>query len=244
MSMMLMVKAMQSKVGNPLRKLVLIKLADNANDQGECWPSYQHIADQCEMSKRSVMTHIDALIECGFLRKEIRIGGQKGNKSNLYTLRIPSAGDSLPSATAAPPSAGDSPPPSAGAAPRTSHSLEPINEPVMEPKKAAPKNNKKNADQLSFHEWPCLPKEQVFNDWMAQRKAKRAPVTQTVIDSIGKELTKSFNDGYDVDECLSEAVSAGWQSFRYDWYLKRIGSSSKGFDTNKARSQIGAFLND
>ncbi len=43
MSMELMVKAMKIRVGNPLRKLVLIKLADNASDQGECWPSYQHI---------------------------------------------------------------------------------------------------------------------------------------------------------------------------------------------------------
>lgn len=123
MSMLLMVKAMQSKVGNPLRKLVLIKLADNANDQGECWPSYQHIADQCEMSKRSVMIHIEALIQSGFLRKELRIGGEKGNKSNLYTLRIPSAGDSLPSASS-------SLPPSAGAAPRISNSLESVKEPI------------------------------------------------------------------------------------------------------------------
>lgn len=48
MSMDLMVKAMKTKVGNPLRKLVLVKLADNASDQGECWPSYQHIADQAD----------------------------------------------------------------------------------------------------------------------------------------------------------------------------------------------------
>lgn len=34
MSMELMVKAMKIRVGNPLRKLVLIKLADNASDQG------------------------------------------------------------------------------------------------------------------------------------------------------------------------------------------------------------------
>ena len=129
MSMLLMVKAMQSKVGNPLRKLVLLKLADNANDQGECWPSYQYIADQCEMSKRSVMAHIDALIEAGFLRKELRIGGEKGNKSNLYTLRMPSAGDSLGVVKQIHhPSAGAATPPSAGAAPRTSHSLESVNE--------------------------------------------------------------------------------------------------------------------
>ncbi|HGY1126393.1 TPA: helix-turn-helix domain-containing protein [Citrobacter freundii] len=119
--MMLMVKAMQIKVGNPLRKLVLLKLADNASDQGECWPSYQYIADQCEISKRSVMSHIDDLCQSGLLKKVFR-KGPKGNSTNIYILTLPSAGDSLPSA-------GDSLGGSAGAAPRISHSFEPVNEP-------------------------------------------------------------------------------------------------------------------
>lgn len=119
--MMLMVKAMQIKVGNPLRKLVLLKLADNASDQGECWPSYQYIADQCEISKRSVMSHIDDLCQSGLLKKVFR-NGPKGNSTNIYILTLPSAGDSLPSA-------GDSLGGSAGAAPRISHSFEPVNEP-------------------------------------------------------------------------------------------------------------------
>lgn len=216
MSMLLMVKAMQSKVGNPLRKLVLMKLADNANDQGECWPSYQHIADQCEMSKRSVMIHIDALIRCGFLRKEMRIGGEKGNKSNLYTLRIPSAGDSLPSANPAPLSAGDSLPPSAGDAPRTSHSLEPVMEPVMESSSA--KNKNKNLD---FSSWPYMPNEQVFNDWVQLRKARKSPITQTVINQFGKELNKAVDAGYTVDDCISEAVEAGWTGFKLQWIINR-----------------------
>ncbi|HBV2907968.1 helix-turn-helix domain-containing protein [Citrobacter freundii] len=119
--MMLMVKAMQIKVGNPLRKLVLLKLADNASDQGECWPSYQYIADQCEISKRSVMSHIDDLCQSGLLKKVFR-KGPKGNSTNIYILTLPSAGDSLPSA-------GDSLGDGAGAAPRISHSFEPVNEP-------------------------------------------------------------------------------------------------------------------
>ena len=85
MSMALMVKAMSIKVGNPLRKLVLIKLADNASDNGECWPSYQHIADQCEISRRSVVTHIEALCEAGLLKKDSRMGPQ-GKRSNLYIV--------------------------------------------------------------------------------------------------------------------------------------------------------------
>ncbi|EKG2406542.1 TPA: helix-turn-helix domain-containing protein, partial [Escherichia coli] len=94
MSMELMVKAMKIRVGNPLRKLVLIKLADNASDQGECWPSYQHIADQCEISKRSVMNHIAALCESGLVKKVTR-KGEKGNSSNIYLLHLDGAGDSL-----------------------------------------------------------------------------------------------------------------------------------------------------
>ena len=94
MSMELMVKAMKIRVGNPLRKLVLIKLADNASDQGECWPSYQHIADQCEISKRSVMNHIAALCESGLVKNR-HPKGEKGNSSNIYLLHLDGAGDSL-----------------------------------------------------------------------------------------------------------------------------------------------------
>ena len=105
--MLLMAKAMTMKVGNPLRKLVLLKLADNASDLGECWPSYQHIADQCEISKRSVMNHIDALCDAGLVRKEYR-PGPKGNSSNVYHLSLHGAGDSLGgSAANSPGGAGD-----------------------------------------------------------------------------------------------------------------------------------------
>ena len=142
MSMGLMVAAMKLRVGNPLRKLVLIKLADNASDVGECWPSYQHIADQCEISKRSVMNHITALCEAGLLRKEIRKGGPKGNSSNVYFLTLDGGGaPPAPgvvrkihpgSAAASPPSESPAPGGSAAVAPRISNSLEPVMEPVIE----------------------------------------------------------------------------------------------------------------
>lgn len=167
-----MVKAMKVKVGNPLRKLVLLKLADNASDLGECWPSYQHIADQCEISKRSVMNHIEALCECGLVKKELR-PGPKGNSSNVYRLDFSSAGDSLGSANRSLPSAGDSPHGagdslggSAGAAPRISHSFEPVNESVIEPKYNGssdndPEKNRSSKDNYSKEfeaAWQAYPK--------------------------------------------------------------------------------------
>jgi len=133
MSMLLMVKAMQAKVGNPLRKLVLIKLADNANDLGECWPSYQHIADQCEISRRSVITHVNKLEEMGFLKKTYRKGTEKPNSSNVFTLDFDGAYYS-PSESPAP--HGESPalPHGESPAPRTSHSIEPVKEPSLSSK--------------------------------------------------------------------------------------------------------------
>jgi hypothetical protein len=88
--MTLTARAMSIKTGNPIRKLVLIKLADNANDNGECWPSYQHIADHCECSRSAVREHIEALIEMGLLKKLNRPGVKngKGNASNVYTLNL------------------------------------------------------------------------------------------------------------------------------------------------------------
>jgi DNA-binding transcriptional ArsR family regulator len=129
MSMDLMVKALKTKVGNPLRKLVLVKLADNASDQGECWPSYQHIADQCEIDRSTVRKHIKHLEGQGLLRVENR-EGPKGNSTNLYFLTLSGVGRN--STPVGPESTGVGPQPTGGVGPestRTSHSSEPVNEP-------------------------------------------------------------------------------------------------------------------
>ena len=128
MSMSLMVRVMGMKVGSPLRKLVLLKLADNASDAGECWPSYQYIADQCEISRRTVMTHIEALCDCRLLKKETR-KGPKGNSSNVYILNLDGAADSLGGAADSLGGAADSLGGGEGDSPGISHSFEPVKEP-------------------------------------------------------------------------------------------------------------------
>ena len=144
--MALMVKAMSIKVGNPLRKLVLIKLADNASDNGECWPSYQHIADQCEISRRSVINHIEALCESGLLKKEGRLG-PNGKKSNMYVLSLDGAGAAHPNVQEIHQGgAGAALGGGAGAAHRISHSLEP----VIEPKDSSSEPACAGSDQQSL----------------------------------------------------------------------------------------------
>ena len=143
-----MVKAMKTKVGNPLRKLVLIKLADNASDSGECWPSYQHIADQCEVSKSTVKNHVRELEKAGILVREFRREG-KLNRSNIYHLRL---GQELTEGGLVNDLGGG-----AGDAPRTSHSLEPVNEPNDG-------NDKKDPIEIEFEKiWKIRPKRRGDN---------------------------------------------------------------------------------
>lgn len=84
MSMSLMVDAMKLKIGNPTRKLVLIKLADNANDNGICWPSYDHIAEQCEISRRTAIRQVKELVDMGLIKVTYR-EGEKGNWVTSHT---------------------------------------------------------------------------------------------------------------------------------------------------------------
>ena len=195
MSMELMVKAMKIRVGNPLRKLVLIKLADNASDQGECWPSYQHIADQCEISKRSVMNHIAALCDSGLVKKVTR-KGEKGNSSNIYLLHLDGAGDSLggsannslSGAANSPGSAGVAPGGSAGDSPRTSHSFEPVKEPVNEPiavgasadESVRVRSNRPEYSPEFEQAWLAYPKRAGGNSKSAAFKAWKARLNEGV----------------------------------------------------------------
>jgi len=200
MSMELMVKAFKLQVGNPLRKLVLIKLADNANDKGECWPSYQHIADQCEIGRSTVKSHVRALEAMGMLTREFRKKGEL-NQSNLFQLNLdnpvplpisgsgagsdlglnlPEVGQELSEGGAGAVRGGG-----AGADPRTSHSFEPVNEPVIEPKyngssdndcekKRSSKENYSNEFEQAWQTYPKRsggnPKPSAYKSWNARLK--------------------------------------------------------------------------
>lgn len=132
MSFKSMVEAFEAKVGNPARKLVLLKLADQANDNGLCWPSYQTIASACEVDRRTVIRHIKQLEKDGFLRVEKTYNKDAGkNYSNRYHLTIANgvkkslvSEDHHPSDKLSPPLVSEDHHPSVKLSP------EPINEPI------------------------------------------------------------------------------------------------------------------
>lgn len=173
MSMMLMAQAMGIKVGNPTRKLVLLKLADNANDNGKCWPSYEHIADMCEIDRRTAMRHIKILEQEGLVKVTYR-KGEKGNSSNIYQLYLGSDKLSPPSDTRSPGVVAEDHQPSDPVSPRTSHrtsQLEPI------------KNKQKDSVKGSLIGLVDFPKELNQSAWMEwldyRRKVLKKPYKST-----------------------------------------------------------------
>lgn len=55
-------------------KLVLLALADCANDEGHCWPSMKTLANKCSKSDRTVQATIKRLVEAGHLSRVETVG--------------------------------------------------------------------------------------------------------------------------------------------------------------------------
>ncbi|KXD70780.1 helix-turn-helix domain-containing protein [Pseudomonas aeruginosa] len=121
----------------PAQKAVLISLADNANDEGVCWPSVAKIAERTCLSERAVQQAIKVLNECKALSIEARQG-----RSTMFTVtpaafappqKVHPRRKCTPPASAPPPPDAAPPPPQemhptpADAAPRTV--IEPTREP-------------------------------------------------------------------------------------------------------------------
>ncbi len=76
---------------------------------------------------------------------------------------------------------------------------------------APPRNKKSSATQI---EKPAGVGEQVWNDFIALRKAKRAPLSQTALAAILSEADKAMMT---LEDALTECVTRGWQGFKAEW---------------------------
>jgi hypothetical protein len=90
------------------------------------------------------------------------------------------------------------------------------------PRCAAPPRNKK----LSLVARPNGVSEQVWDDFIALRKAKRAPLSATALASIAKEAEKA---AMHIEEALTECVTRGWQSFKAEWMKPKTTTKPERF---------------
>ncbi|CAB4132266.1 Protein of unknown function DUF1376 [uncultured Caudovirales phage] len=65
----------------------------------------------------------------------------------------------------------------------------------------------------------------VWDSFVAQRKASRAVITETVIKSIQREANKA---GWSLEQALAECAARGWRGFKADWVTEKQNLTKTG----------------
>ena len=184
------------------RKFVLMSLCDNANDQGECFPSVSMIAKRCSMGERTVQGHIHELEKAGILQRNERPG-----RSTIYMLnprRFCTPADSAPPQEMHPTPADSAPTP-----PQISHPTpaEPAPITIKEPSIEPSSNPKKKAPPV--FELPEWINRVHWNAWHSCAKRKKATDEQK---QMAIEKLKGWREkGEDYAGALENAAVGGWQ---------------------------------
>ncbi len=200
----------------PTQKSVLVSLADNANDQGHCWPSIDTICERTCLGRTSV---IDAI-------KQLEIGGHisadrsNGRKTSYMLHPNQSAtrtGERPQTSTPNGPVSKDN-----QYAKRTGTGGGPVREadqtsPPRGPNQSATRTlTVKNRQEPSEGIRPRNVPDQVWRDFVAVRKTLRAPITETSLSGIEREAAKA---GMSLPDALRICCERSWRGFKADWLL-------------------------
>jgi hypothetical protein len=212
----------------PTPKAVLISLADNANDDGVCWPSIATISQRTCFSERAVQAAIRWLESHGAVK------ANRENGRHTHYLVAPSdyreppqelhpnprsrctPQQMHPAADAPQPPQELHPTPAADAPhPRRSCGGPPQEVPSnrKEPSYEPSKNRKEKFDPLGALITLGVD-QQTAEDWLSLRKSKKAPVTRTALDAIEREAEAA---GLSLDSALQTACQRGWVGFKAEW---------------------------
>lgn len=93
--------ALNQKVGNPARKLLLLAIAEYADEYGVCWPSQSRLARHTEASLDTVQRQTKKLVADGLLRVE-RPPKRRGQWQTFIYFLAMSSQDAAPQNAARP----------------------------------------------------------------------------------------------------------------------------------------------
>lgn len=206
---------------SPTQKAVLISLADNANDEGVCWPSVATICERTCLSRRTVQACINSLVELGYL-----VSNGRDGRSNVYHIRCaPDARvqDSRLRDRCAPP-ARQLRTPCATAAPITVS--EPSNEPSL---------NKRAKKAFSLPDW--IPRN-AWDAWIEYRKARNLSCRDVTQNGHVRLLEKLMRQGNPPDEVIEQSIDQGWQGL-FALKNKATASYQQQRDEERARTIEG-----
>jgi hypothetical protein len=91
MSIHLFSQAWKLKCPDPIAKLVLLKLADHANDDGVCWPSIDKIVKETQAGRSTVLRKISDFEDMGWLTRQ-----RRKDETTMIFLQLPDPTEHVP----------------------------------------------------------------------------------------------------------------------------------------------------
>lgn len=95
--------------------------------------------------------------------------------------------------------------------------------------------------RVSIPSKPDSVQNNVWDDFLAIRKAKRAPLTNTALDAIKREAAKA---GWTLNEALAESVARGWQGFKADWVKETNNGKDNRTGGTDRRSSLARAIDE
>lgn len=199
----------------PTAKSVLVSLADNANDNGNCWPSIPTICERTCFSRRAVIDAIAWLEVAGAMTAD-----RSNGRHTTYIITPEKYVEPVQQAHPCSSRTGAS-----GAQTSASPALDPCisrTGPVQqahpnrkEPSRTIEATVKKRAVAPTRGiQKPADVTEQTWNDWLTLRRAKKAPVTETVLANANTEAAKA---AMPLEKFLAIWCARGSQGLQAEW---------------------------
>lgn len=192
---------------DPTARLVLLAIADHANDDGDCYPSMAGIAEKACVTERGARGIVRRLEADGWL--STKVGGGRGGKSQYRVLMgrnteahsqngIPGIANSEQETrklTTRNPERGDTKP-GTSVPPNRHRTIREPNTPYT------PKGDDEAVRSILVE----VMSDEVAEDFMAHRRSKRAKLTERAANLIATDLR-----GHpDADECVRQSIKNGW----------------------------------
>ena len=207
--------------GNDL--LMLLAIADFADDDGNAYPSVPTLAEKCRMKARNANLILAALRKTG----ELEVRQNEGpHGTNRYCIVLPAEPlqestevqkrTGMQILTRTPVETYPKPLQKSTDEPSVNHQ-----EPLLAHNAKKPRRAAMGFDAKSHLLSLSVP-DQVASDWLSLRKAKRAAPTKTAIEGIQREAE---NAGISLGNALAISCERGWQGFRADWLNNQRGQT-------------------
>ena len=194
-------------------------------DTAQCDPSLATIcADAGVKDERTVVKAIEALVQFGHVQV-VKARGQRNKyvlvnrevpASDVPTLEVPAS--KVPTSNVP---TFDAPTSNATRVPTSDVGTPPTSDVGRRNQIRNQIRNNKRATKVALNFYGVS--EQIVEDWKANRKAKRAVISQSVIDGLKKKADEARRLGHpewNLEAIMREQVARAWQGFELSWVLK------------------------